>query len=76
MSTMLRRCVARTKGYAADLVYDFVTMAGNQNKTEVRNAVAENAILVETILKEQRNQKLFLNYSINPFRKSTKPSIL
>jgi len=32
--------------------------------------VAKQAILVETILKEERYQKLFTNYSINPFKKS------
>ena len=34
------------------------------------NVVHQNAILCETIMKEQRHQKLYTNYSINPFRKS------
>ena len=34
------------------------------------NFVHQNAILCETINKETRNQKLYLNYSINPFKKS------
>jgi len=38
-------------------------------KTPV-DIVTQQAILVETILKEERYQKLFTNYSINPFRKS------
>lgn len=38
-------------------------------KTPV-NIVHQQAILVETILKEEKYQKLFTNYSINPFRKS------
>ena len=37
---------------------------------EPANIVHQQAILVETILKEERHQKLFTNYSINPFRKS------
>ena len=40
-----------------------------KKKTSV-DIVAQQAILVETILKEERYQKLFTNYSINPFRKS------
>ena len=37
------------------------------------NFVHQNAILCETIRKEQRNQKLYTNYSINPFKKSKFP---
>jgi FAM183A and FAM183B related len=37
---------------------------------EPANIVHQQAILVETIHKEERHQKLFTNYSINPFRKS------
>ena len=33
------------------------------------NVVHQNAIMVETIKKEQRNQKLFTNYTINPHGK-------
>jgi len=33
------------------------------------NYVHQNAILCETIKKEQRNHKLYTNYSINPFKK-------
>ena len=40
-----------------------------EKKTPV-DLVAQQAILVETILKEERYQKLFTNYSINPFKKS------
>ena len=36
------------------------------------NYVHQNAILCETIKKEQRNHKLYTNYSINPFKKSKK----
>jgi len=34
------------------------------------DTAVQQAILVETILKEERYQKLFTNYSINPFKKS------
>lgn len=34
------------------------------------NFVHQNAMLCETIRKEQRNQKLYTSYSINPFKKS------
>ena len=34
------------------------------------NIVHQNAILCETIRKEQRTQKLNTNYSVNPFKKS------
>lgn len=34
------------------------------------NYVHQNAILCETIKKEQRNHKLYTSYSINPFKKS------
>ena len=34
------------------------------------NFVHQNDILCETIRKEQKNQKLYTNYSINPFKKS------
>jgi hypothetical protein len=44
-------------------------MASPGDKKEPANIVAQQAILVETILKEERHQKLFTNYSINPFRK-------
>ena len=35
-----------------------------------KNIVHEQAILVETIKKELREQKLFTNFSVNPFTKS------
>ena len=34
------------------------------------NFVHQNAILCETIKKEQQNQKLYTSYSVNPFTKS------
>ena len=34
------------------------------------NVVHQNAILCETIMKEQRHQKLYTSYSVNPFKKS------
>ena len=37
---------------------------------EPLNFVHQNAILCETINKETRHQKLYTNYSVNPFRKS------
>jgi len=37
--------------------------------------VTQQAILAETVLKEERYQKLFTNYSINPFNKKSKSSL-
>ena len=42
---------------------------GSKGNAEV-NYVHQNAILCETIKKEQKNHKLYTNYSINPFKKS------
>jgi hypothetical protein len=39
------------------------------NDKGTKNMVHENAILVETIRKELREQKLYENFSINPFMK-------
>ena len=36
---------------------------------EPKNQVHQEAILVETIRKELAQQKLFTNYSVNPFKK-------
>ncbi|ESP03596.1 hypothetical protein LOTGIDRAFT_237600 [Lottia gigantea] len=45
-------------------------MAATKNVVkESPNAVHQNAILCETIMKEQRHQKLYTNYSINPYTK-------
>ncbi|PFX20871.1 protein FAM183B-like [Stylophora pistillata] len=41
---------------------------GSKGNAEV-NYVHQNAILCETIQKEQKNHKLYTNYSINPFKK-------
>ena len=48
--------------------------AKQANKTEKppKNIVHEQAILVETIKKEIREQQLFTNFSVNPFNKSIK----
>eukprot|EP00745_Piridium_sociabile_P028669 TRINITY_DN46310_c0_g1_i1.p1 TRINITY_DN46310_c0_g1~~TRINITY_DN46310_c0_g1_i1.p1 ORF type:complete len:139 (+),score=37.88 TRINITY_DN46310_c0_g1_i1:54-470(+) len=47
-------------------------MAGKQvpgkGEKEPKNKVHQNAILCETVTKENRHQKLYTNYSINPFR--------
>ncbi|KAK7101314.1 cilia- and flagella-associated protein 144-like [Littorina saxatilis] len=42
-------------------------MAGKQ-PPEPKNMVHQNAILCETVGKENRYQKLYTNYSINPFK--------
>jgi hypothetical protein len=44
--------------------------AKTTNDRPAKNIVHEQAILVETIKKELREQKLFTNFSINPFNKS------
>lgn len=44
-------------------------MAGKQPPVkEPKNVVHQNAILCETVTKENRYQKLYTNYSINPFK--------
>lgn len=43
--------------------------AASKEKDPV-NFVHQNAILCETITKEQRHQKMYTNYSVNPFKKS------
>ena len=45
-------------------------MASKKKEGTEVNFVHQNAILCETIRKEQRNHKLYTSYSINPFRKS------
>ncbi|XP_065834626.1 cilia- and flagella-associated protein 144-like [Oscarella lobularis] len=45
------------------------TQAGGKKEKEPANIVHQNAILCETILKEQRHQKLYTDYSINPYKK-------
>jgi len=45
-------------------------MAGERGKKTSVDIVAQQAILEETILKEERYLKLYTNYSINPFKKS------
>ncbi|KAK0064923.1 cilia- and flagella-associated protein 144-like [Biomphalaria glabrata] len=44
-------------------------MASKQTEKEPVNAVHQNSILCETIAKENRCQKIYTNYGINPFRK-------
>ena len=43
--------------------------AGKAKEKEPVDIVHQNAIHVETILKEQRTQKLYTEFSINPFKK-------
>lgn len=40
-----------------------------QAQKDPLNFVSQNAILCETINKEQRHQKIYTNYSVNPFKK-------
>ena len=44
--------------------------AAKKGEKEPANIVHQNAILCETIKKENKSQKLYTNYSINPFKKS------
>ncbi|XP_062509229.1 cilia- and flagella-associated protein 144-like [Corticium candelabrum] len=44
------------------------TQASKKEKDPV-NIVHQNAILCETIMKEQRHQKLYTSYSVNPYNK-------
>jgi len=45
-------------------------MAGEKEKKRTVDLAVQQAILEETVRKEERYQKLFTNYSINPFKKS------
>ena len=45
-------------------------MAKSGKDPATLNFVHQNDILCETIRKEQKNQKLYTSYSINPFKKS------
>ena len=50
-----------------------ITMAAasqKQKEKEPVNIVHQNAIFCETILKEQRHQKLYTSYGVNPYKKS------
>ncbi len=44
--------------------------ASKQQEKEPINVVHQNAILVETITKEERVQKLNTEYGVNPYMKS------
>lgn len=44
--------------------------AATQKEKEPVNIVHQNAIFCETILKEQRHQKLYTSYGVNPYKKS------
>ena len=44
--------------------------ATKQQEKEPENVVHQNAIFRETIHKEQRHQKLYTNYGVNPYKKS------
>lgn len=47
-------------------------VAGSTNEKEPVNIVHRNAIFCETIHKEQRHQKLYTHYGVNPYKKSKK----
>ena len=47
-----------------------MSKAISKQEKDPLNFVHQNAILCETITKEQRHQKLYTNYSVNPFKKS------
>ena len=44
--------------------------AGAGEKVQKYNMVQLNTIMKETVDKEERTQKLYCNFSINPFKKS------
>lgn len=47
---------------------------GGGNEKEPVNIVHRNAIFCETIHKEQRHQKLYTHYGVNPYKKSKDPA--
>ena len=52
-----------------------VNMATKKDKEkEPINIVHQNAIFCETVRKEQRHQKLYTNYGLNPYKKSKRPT--
>ena len=44
--------------------------APEKKEKEPVNIVHQNAIFCETVSKEQRHQKLYTNYGVNPYTKS------
>ena len=56
---------------AMDTNKKIVNMAAQKQKEkEPVNIVHQNAIFRETIHKEQRHQKLYTSYGVNPYKKS------
>ena len=45
-----------------------------QKEKDPVNIVHQNAISRETIHKEQRHQKLYTNFGVNPYKKSMSPT--
>ena len=62
-------CVSHIPFEVKRILFKNKKTMGSKGNAEV-NYVHQNAILCETIKKEQRNHKLYTNYSINPFKKS------
>lgn len=49
---------------------NFPMAAPDKKEKEPTNIVHQNAIFCETVHKEQRHQKLYTNYGVNPYKKS------
>ena len=62
---------ARTiSGFRGNTINNMAATAATQKEKEPVNIVHQNAIFCETILKEQRHQKLYTSYGVNPYKKS------
>ena len=62
---------ARTiSGFRGNTINNMAAAAATQKEKEPVNIVHQNAIFCETILKEQRHQKLYTSYGVNPYKKS------
>ena len=62
---------ARTiAGFRGNTINNMAATAATQKEKDPVNIVHQNAIFCETILKEQRHQKLYTSYGVNPYKKS------
>ena len=62
--------IKRSKTIAPQVTRPKQIKMANKKDAGSMNYVHQTAILCETIKKEQKNQKIYKNYSINPFKKS------
>ena len=67
----VRKAGARTiAGFRGNTINNMAATGATQKEKDPVNIVHQNAIFCETILKEQRHQKLYTSYGVNPYKKS------